>query len=144
MDKVPIVFQPLLLRSSTKFRDLDKHSFTKDEIMWLCKEMQSTNLSWEYHRVSPVTISKRYHINLEGLKLWMANYNQDFNCFSQNEQCCQPLIDGISKRRISNLLNENEISSFELITIMDQELIQTKKRRSHKVQRKSNRIKAPH
>lgn len=143
MEGVPYIFQPLSLRSVLKFRDLEKHSFTPAEIIWLCKEMEHSNPFWEYHRVSSITISKRYNINMEGLKLWVADYSKNYDCFSQNEPCIQPLMDGISYRKITNLFNANETSTLDLITIMSHEFIQTKKRRAIKSSRKLTIAKAP-
>lgn len=111
---------------------------------YLCKEMEHSNPNWEYHRISSITISKRYNINIEGLKLWMTNCNQDFNCFSKNEQCCQPLFDGRSKKRIANLYEADQTSTLELIDFMNHELIKTKRRRSTKAHGRYIRIKAPH
>ncbi|MBC7473117.1 MAG: hypothetical protein H7263_02410 [Candidatus Sericytochromatia bacterium] len=133
MDNVPYIFKPLILRSKVKFCNLKNHLFTPEEIMWLCKETENNNLNWEYHRVSPISISKRYNINLEGFKLWILNYKSDAHCFISDELCEQPVLDGISARRLTNIFNQHDISSIELDIIMNDEIIKSASRRSKKI-----------
>jgi hypothetical protein len=82
-DSIPIIFQPRYLRNGIKFRNLKQHIFNTNDLVWLCNEINKINPKWGHQIVSIKSISKRYHLPIFGIRLWLKNLNHNyvFKCY---------------------------------------------------------------
>lgn len=143
MDSVPRIFQPLLLRSGIKFRNLRNHRFTREEMEWLCEEMMSNDKQqWPHRLTSPKAISKRYNVHVDGLRFWLSCHRMG-EAYSSVEhsrlqQCIQPVLDGISARRIAILVdNSDDVAELDLIALGEVEIEKSAQRRKAKRRRQA-------
>lgn len=111
-------------------------------MIWLCEEMISHDgLKWPLQLKSAMAISKRYDIHVDGLRLWLKRYNKG-ETFSEDsnllEQCIQPVLDGISARRITREINNcHDFAELDCVTLGKIEVEKSARRRHTKLRRKA-------
>ena len=132
MDSLPFMLSPIVLRNGIKFRRLTHHFFSPSEMLWLCREMLREHDVWAYQIISPLALSKRYHIHIDGLRFWITLYRVN-SLFTEPMMCLQPPIDAVSARRIANLRG---VVGRELNLFIDNELQKSENRR----RKRSNRL----
>ncbi|KAJ1397887.1 hypothetical protein B484DRAFT_406834 [Ochromonadaceae sp. CCMP2298] len=103
MEDVPGLFQPAILRSGVKFRDLRTHAFSPAELTWLCAEMDNQNGQFK-----------------TGVP------------FVEAEVCSEPLIDGISVRKLEAQFGTGESDLCDIDAALLVEMEKTSRRRAAK------------
>jgi hypothetical protein len=69
MDDIPSNFLSRILRSGPKFKDLSNHEFTILEKSFIRDEVLRNNSYWKFQVSSIASISHRYNIPADGLRL---------------------------------------------------------------------------
>jgi transposase-like protein len=134
---VPSVFEPRVLRDTVKFRNLSGYEFDQSDILWLCKEICRENPKWDYQVVSIAAVSKRYHLCVGGLRLWLRLHKEKSSipfasvCTSIDETC----IDRISAKRISAWTSSGVANLDDFRQIVYEEMEKTEARRAKKSRR---------
>ena len=132
---IPPKLQPIILRSGAKFQDLKDHIFEKDEVQWVCEEIDKKHAHWEYQRVSIQAISKRYNIHKDGLRRWMNSYKaneplDNMNKCDANSEC--PFYKKSFRRIVAWQYSELKCP-LELEIIISDELENTFHRKRNKI-----------
>jgi len=135
MDVPPLMpwqLQPRVLRLGVvKFRSLKRHVFSREEILWLCKEMSRQNERWKYQLVSIQAISRRYRIHCDGLRNWKQMYEANVVLPSESTCCSNDELplDTVGLKRILKWQTSADRDPVVLREIVAQELAATKRRR---------------
>jgi hypothetical protein len=87
MSNCPSIFQPRQLRCKAKYRDLSRHLFAAQEIVWLCDEMQGgLHQPWSGQVTSLVAVGRRYRLEVAGLRLWRKLHQEGY-AFVEPARC---------------------------------------------------------
>jgi hypothetical protein len=103
MRRCPSIFEARELRSKAKYRDLSRHLFAAEDIVWLCEEMQGgLHEPWSGQVTSLPAVGRRYRLEVAGLRLWRKLYHEGY-IFTKPTRCLpldESVLDRYSMRAI--------------------------------------------
>lgn len=131
---MPNIFQGRQLRSGVKYRCLRDYFFLNSECKWLCEEINRYHDVRIKQVVSPVAISRRYGLDIDGIRYWLALFKKG-DLDLDHVQCRSPILDQISVRKIAKdivRVGSGQIDHKRLQGMLTVEEERTKERRERK------------
>jgi hypothetical protein len=98
---IPAVFEPRHLRSGIQFKDLSRHVFQPQEMLWLCEVMRGVHGGWSipsYHIHTPQALARRYGLPVRGLRYWIKLYDDQVAFDDMRPMRCEPADESILDR----------------------------------------------
>ena len=74
MNAIPDVFRPILLRSGSRYRALERHVFSSEEKAWVCGQLSSARRVHRSRLRLLATFALRHSLPPEGLFEWLEEF----------------------------------------------------------------------
>ena len=146
MSCTPAIFEPLNLRTSSRFKCLTWHHFSPSEKQWICQTLSNpTSRGQQDRNVSK--FCEKYNLNAVVINKWIDLYKGDLPftaglCVSIFSNCP---VDSISMASIESYLNTNDLSQStsndqEWIGLLNEQFLNSSTRRANNKQIKMRAV----
>lgn len=109
--EMPSIFQPIELRSGSRYRSLQNHFFSIAEKLWVCKQVIGPFVCFSAD-LAPVIadLSDRYSIDYDAVESWINMYTSGYELSAGGAASVRP-VDVIGMANIEEFLKCGRLDS---------------------------------